>query len=220
MEEKEQSLFTSEVIDFARVGVDFATLMEQNHNASYPDFIDKMTKILPLLYIQTKLLPEYSYDSETDYAPVYVTEESYDNIRSSTEVLLGQNDTFLTTQHEDMQYSDTPIGCSIAECLADIYQQVGDLLGTIREQDEMLLPSAIGRCLFYFHQYWGQRLTAALGALHSLCCLQVFGDEEEDCQENHIHEHEHGCHDDNCSCHHDNEHKDDCGCEDHCHCNC
>lgn len=213
MKEKEQSLFTKEVIDFARVGVDYASIVEHAQEMQYHDFIDRMSKLLPLLYLQTKLLPPFGYDEDTDYAPVFVTEDSYDSVRSSVETLLAGNDTFLTTQHEGMKYSDTPIGASIAECLADVYQQVGDLLGTIREEDELVLPAAVGRCVFYFNEYWGRRLLSALGAIHALCCNPdsdpAYDPDSIDCDD--IHD----CSDE-CHCHHHDH--DDCECGGTCHC--
>ena len=79
-----------------------------------------------------------------------------------------------------MQYSDTPVGASIGECLADVYQQVGNLLGVVRQSNDRAIPQAIGRCLTYFGEYWGNRLLAAAGALHELRYSEVYRTWEEE----------------------------------------
>lgn len=179
MDTSDQSIFGKEVIDFARVGVEFASLLENCLHGNKRDFVDRAVKILPLLYLHTQLLPAYDYDQETDYAPVFVGETMYDDVRNSVEQLLGEDNSFLTTLHQDMQYSDTPIGASLGECLADVYQQVVDLLGNIREAEEYTSIVAIGRAKFYFIDYWGERLLATLGPLHRLHC-SLLGDDTTD----------------------------------------
>ncbi|MDY6121582.1 MAG: DUF5063 domain-containing protein [Porphyromonas sp.] len=168
MNNPNQTVFGNETIEFARVGVEFASLMEKAKQLGKREFVDQSVKLLPLLYLRTHLLPSYEYDSQVDYAPTFVNEDMYDEVRIAVTKLLGEDDGFLTTLHQDMQYSDTPIGASLGECLADVYQQIVDLLGNIREAEEYNTSVAIGRARLYFFDYWGERLLAALGALHAL----------------------------------------------------
>lgn len=167
MKEKQDSYNTT-LIDFAQVGVELASLLEQASEILRHDFIDQSVKILPLLYIKARLLPKYDYDPTLDYAPEYISEESYDFVGQAVAAKLGEYDSFLTTMLSDMQYSDAPMSASISEYLADVYQQVGNLLGVLREEETSMLPTAIGRCRYYFAEYWGRHLLAALQALHEL----------------------------------------------------
>ncbi|OWR78109.1 DUF5063 domain-containing protein [Porphyromonas gingivalis] len=174
------SVYSPELIEFATVGVEFCALVEQAAALRTTDFIDKASKVLPLLYLKTALLPPYEYSEEVDFVEEYITEESYEQVRSAVESLLGSYDSFLDARHSDMQYSDTPVGASIGECLADVYQQVGNLLGVVRQSNDRAIPQAIGRCLTYFGEYWGNRLLAAAGALHELRYSEVYRTWEEE----------------------------------------
>ncbi|ERJ80966.1 hypothetical protein HMPREF1988_02159 [Porphyromonas gingivalis F0185] len=174
------SVYSPELIEFATVGVEFCALVEQAAAHRTTDFIDKASKVLPLLYLKTALLPPYEYSEEVDFVEEYITEESYEQVRSAVESLLGSYDSFLDARHSDMQYSDTPVGASIGECLADVYQQVGNLLGVVRQSNDRAIPQAIGRCLTYFGEYWGNRLLAAASALHELRYSEVYRTWEEE----------------------------------------
>lgn len=165
---KNHTLFSKEIIEFATVGVNFAATLEQARDLTAVEFVQHITKILPLLYVKTTLLPEYDYDVEEDYCQEYVTEDAYNFIFTRLSTLLGDYNTFLTSVHDDMQYSDTPIAANIAEYLSDVYQNVVNLLGVIREENELLIPAAVGKCRYYFQEYWGEHLLVALTALHRI----------------------------------------------------
>lgn len=160
------SLYTQEVLEFAAVGVRLAGLLEQSSDPS--TFIQQALQQLPQLYLSTLRLPDYLYDAELDYLEEYITEGAYEAVRQRVSELLGEGDAYLSTQSEQMQYSDTPIAAFVSEALADVYQQVGNLLGILRDENEEALPAAIGRCRHYFTEYWGRELLEALTALHQL----------------------------------------------------
>ena len=184
MESNEQvitSLYTKEVLEFAAVGVKFASLLEQASSLGERAFIQEAILVLPQLYLSTLRLPDYLYSPEEDYIEEFVTEETYEGVRLRVAELLGEKDSFLSCQAEEMQYSDTPLAAFVSEYLADVYQQTVNLLGILRDENEEALPAAIGRCLFHFHSYYGLHLLEALTALHRLHTqLQSSSDDEED----------------------------------------
>ena len=140
-----------------------------------------MILVLPQLYLSTLRLPDYLYSPEEDYIEEFVTEETYEGVRLRVAELLGEKDSFLSCQAEEMQYSDTPLATFVSEYLADVYQQTVNLLGILRDENEEALPAAIGRCLFHFHSYYGLHLLEALTALHRLHTqLLSSSDDEED----------------------------------------
>ncbi len=168
--EDNQSIYTPELIAFAQTGVEFASLLEQRGDKAV--FIHKLLKVLPRLYSLMLSLPSYFYNPEEDFIEEYITEESYEHIRGKLEALLGSDDLYLSTNHVDIEYSDTPIATSLSEQLSDIYQHVGNLLGIIRQENISALPAAIGRCRLYWQEHWGLALISALGALHQLYVAQ------------------------------------------------
>lgn len=160
------NIYSPELIDFTAVGVEFATLVETPTEAR--ELVLGLLQILPRLYLQTMRLPEYLYSPEEDYIEEYITEYGYERVRGALADVLGEQDTFLRLSAEDAQGEQTPTLSFISECLADVYQHVGNLLGIVKERNELALPAAIGRCLALFREYWGEQLLTAQMAIHRL----------------------------------------------------
>ena len=161
-------LFGKDTIDFVTVALEFCSFLERagGNKAEAKEVVDKCTKILPLLYLKTLLIPapqEDDWDLEES-----VTEEGYELLRGNLSEILGQNDTYLSAVSQDMKYSDTPIAATISEDLADIYQDLGNFLFVYREGIEQYMSNALAKCRFAFDAYWGGRLLNCLNALHPL----------------------------------------------------
>lgn len=172
------SLYTPELIAFAQTGVQIAGLLEQG--ASKGAYIKSLLELLPSLYGLMQKLPAYLYDPELDFLEEYINEASYERVRTKAESILGEDDMYLSCTTPDMQRSDSPIALHLSEQLADIYQHVGNLLGILRAENEVALPSAIGRCRLYWREHWGLALLSALSALHMLYAAESIEDDVED----------------------------------------
>jgi len=167
MEIEKNPIYDKNTLEFVTVALEFCTFVETTREKSLFDFVDKATKMLPLLYLKASLLPDI--EREDDAEPeMTVTEDMYESIRNQIAVLLGEKDTYLETFHPDMQYSDTPIAAFISENLADIYQDVGNFVSLFRQGFEEVMEAAIVLCRANFQEYWGQQLLNALKALHAV----------------------------------------------------
>ena len=164
------------------------------------EFNLNLVRILPLLYLKATLLPAEEID-EADDLEFYVTEEQYEYLRGAMSKLFGESDDYLEVFEADMAYSDTPLAASVSEGLADIYQDVRDLLEIYRLGNEELSQAAICRCRRNFVAYWGQKLVNVMRPLHAIC----FGEDTECDDECADHESHHHCDDDNCHCHHEDD---------------
>ncbi len=169
---EENILYQAQTLAFAKVGVDFLKLVEQEQDKK--TFILESLKLLPSLYTQIICLPEQEYFEGFDFVPEYVSEEGYERVQSRIKALLGKHDRFLTTLGQEEQYSDTPVVAYVSEGLADTYQNVGNLLGIIKDQNEEALPLAFGRCKLYLKEYFGRQMLSALSALHELYTSEDF----------------------------------------------
>lgn len=165
-EQKNNSLYTPQLIQFTAIGVKFATLLEREDDKN--KIIKQLVSVLPRLYHTMLILPNYFYSQEDYFLEEHVNEITYENIKTRIQGILGEDDLYLSAVSNEMQYSDTPIALHISEGLADIYQHVGNLLGIIKEQNEIALPAAIGRCRLYWQEHWGLALISVLSPLHSL----------------------------------------------------
>lgn len=167
MEKENNPIYNKNTIEFVAVALEFCSFLETTRQKSLFDFIDKITKILPLLYLKASLLPETEAGIEAE-PELAVTEDMYESVRNQLAALLGEYDTFLDTFHPDMQYSDAPIASFISENLADVYQDTGNLVALFREGNEEAMLEILARCEENFRTFWGIRLLNALKALHTL----------------------------------------------------
>ena len=96
----------------------------------------------------------------------YVDEDYYESVRRGVETLMGEDDTFLETFEEDMKYSDTPIAASVAESLADIFQDLFNFVSVVKDSEGAQTMEALGECKENFEAYWSQTLCNVLRALN------------------------------------------------------
>lgn len=160
------TVYNRDILEFAAAALEFCTWMEHEAVSGRTRFVKRATKLLPLLYLKTSLLPDMP--ESDDEGAHFITEETYDLLRTRIAGLLGEYDTFLDTFSPDMPYSDTPVAAFISENLADIYQALGNFVYLFRQGDENTMFQALSACTAAFRQYWGQSLLNALKALHAI----------------------------------------------------
>lgn len=167
MEKEENPIYAHGTLEFVTVALEYCSFVERAGDEGAAAFVDKATKILPLLYLKAALLPDVERD-ETCEPEMSVTEDMYEAVRTRIAALLEDKDSYLDTFHPDMAYSETPIAASISENLADVYQDAGNFVALFRTGNEEAMREAIGLCRENFQGYWGQQLLNALKALHCL----------------------------------------------------
>lgn len=180
---KESSpIYDRNTLEFVTVALEYCTFIEKTKEVALFDFIDKATKLLPLLYLKATLLPEVERDEDIE-PELTVTEDMYESVRENIAELLGEHDAYLETFHPDMQYSDAPIAAFISENLADVYQDTGNFVALFRQGNEEIMQEAIAICRTNFMEFWGQPLLNALKALHAVrynASLEPVQNEEEE----------------------------------------
>ena len=165
----DNTIYNPQTIDFVKTALAYCSLMETVEEAEGGSFIDKATKILPMLYLKALMLPELpSEDGDEPGAWLCVTENMYEAVRTKIAATLGEQDAYLETFHPDMPLSDTPVAAFISEDLADVYQDAGTLCSLFREGNSEVMLQAVTLCKSNFELYWGQKLLNALKALHAL----------------------------------------------------
>lgn len=160
-------VYSQGVIEFVTVVAETCRLLENASQISKTEFVNTLTKILPLLYLKTVLLekPQHLLDGFTE---LFVDEEDYNYVSSLIQNKLGADDTYLDSFRAEMQYSDTPVVSTISENLADIYQEIKNLAGNYQTGDTEVMNDAIADCLEAFREHWGQKTLSALQALHAI----------------------------------------------------
>lgn len=160
-------VYSKDSIEFVTVAVQYCAFLENIEDASETELTDKLTKLLPLLYLKALLVPETDTVNEDD-PEISVTEDDYHYIASKLNNVFLNNDTYLEVFLQDMKYSETPIAASISEDLADIYQDLKNFITIFERGITENMNDALYVCMENFKIYWGQKLVNVLRALHSL----------------------------------------------------
>ena len=191
-------IYAKNSVEFVTVGVEFCAFLERVEQLTQEEFASTAIKLLPLLYLKATLLPiDEENEDYLDAPEHFVTEDEYDYLRGDIERLMGENDAYLVVQSDDMKYSDLPLGASIAEDMADLYQAVKDCISAYRTENEDTMRAALTECREEFASYWGSKLLNALAALHRIYYnTSDLLDDEYECECGHHHGHDHH-HDEN-----------------------
>ena len=165
--EQDLNIKYSSLITYAK---NFCVCLENAREADEHEFVEEITGILPVIYVQMFDIDVTAFPETGmfDYMPQYVDEEYYDSIRRNLETLFGSDDTYLETFVEDMKYSDTPVAASIAENLADIFQDLYNFVCAVKESEGMQTATALVACKENFDNYWSQTLCNVMRPLNAL----------------------------------------------------
>ncbi len=152
----------------------YCALIEQSVEMEREEFVGALLGVLPRLYwefgeVPTSADDEVSLQEEEDevYAD-YLDEDHYEEVRRTLAAVMGEHDTYLETFEEDMKYSDTPIGASISEGLADIYQALYNFVSVVKDTEGEGLGGAYRMCREQFESYWAQTLCNVMRPLNAL----------------------------------------------------
>ena len=130
-------IYAKNSVEFVTVGVEFCAFLERVQELTQEEFASTSIKLLPLLYLKATLLPiDDENEDYLDSPEHFVTEDDYEFLRENIGRLMGENDAYLVVQSDEMKYSDLPLGASIAEDMADIYQAVKDCIAAYRTENE------------------------------------------------------------------------------------
>ncbi len=166
MESDDKYVYTQPVLDFVRVGTEYCKYLEQCQSAELADFVRVMRGLLPMVYLKATLLGEVP--DAPGWTEPRLTEADYDYIRGNVAAVLADKDDFLDVFVEDFKYSEHPVLCTVSENLADVYQQLRELVESFRSGDVESMEASLSETMTEFRLQWGQKLLNALRALHDV----------------------------------------------------
>lgn len=157
---------TSAAIALAGLAVEYCRLATDCGNMSQRELLRGVLRYLPRFYVTISELAPYGEGPDSDIDPtgaIYdtVSEDQYEAVRTDLEHALGQHDMYLDTPADQMQYSDTPVAVSLAEKLADIYQNVADYAATVAQSDPALLPDIAADIRSRFAEFLSDTICSA-----------------------------------------------------------
>lgn len=167
--------YSKNVIEFITVANEFCSFLDRADELDSATFLSRLQKILPLLYLKASLLPEFDFEPDEELEK-YVTEVEYNLIQKKILEHTGAYDDYQEVFVPGMQFSESPLTASIAENVADIYQDTKDTVMSFRTLDESVIEQALWECRQNFVQIWGQKLVNCLRAIHSLVYNENFAE--------------------------------------------
>lgn len=148
---------------------EFCFAVENVGDTAPADFVANMVRLLPRIYISASdLKPSMLLSEEEAYIESYLDEDYYESVCRQIEMLLGPDDVYLEVFEEDMKYSDTPIGMSVAEGIADIFQVLYNFIVMVKDAPEEAVNAALVAVKDDFDSYWSQRVCNLMRPLNHL----------------------------------------------------
>lgn len=166
----ENTALNNNSLAFIALCNEYCVAIENARESERDDFIASMLRLLPRLYISAS---DLKVDSVDDYAgdtylDSVLDEDYYEAVRRGIENLMGADDVYLEVFEENMKYSDTPIGASVAESLADIFQVLYNFIETVKEAPTELIGQSLIAVKEEFENYWSRILCNVLRAVNHI----------------------------------------------------
>lgn len=175
-------VYSTEVLEFVAVANEFCKFTENSDKLSKKGIIHGLHKYLALLYTKASFLPEFTSVLEESNEK-YVTEDMWQGIEQIFLKKLGKHDAYLEIYHPDYQTMEENVRASIAENVADIYQDIKDFVTLFRVGVDEIMNEALWECQQNFKQYWGQKLLNTLRIIHMILYSNEELSDEDDQQD-------------------------------------
>ncbi len=160
-------IYKDTTIAFVTAAAQTCLLIEKSNEYACDDWREQLLRLLPVLYLRTRLLDKE--ETLSDEEPQrFVTEEDYNYVLAGMRNLLGQDDAYLDVFVDQGIYTDEVQTAYISEGLADLYQELKDMAAAFQTGEEEIMHDAVVLCREAFDNHWGQKVLAVLRALHAI----------------------------------------------------
>ena len=175
-----QVVYSKNVVEFVTVANEYCASVENVSSYSPQENLQKLQKLLPLLYLKVSVLPKIEILLEEELEK-YVTELDYNVLHQKWLQLLNENDGFYEVFDPGIQFGQETVTASVSENLLDIYQSLKDFLIAYSIGNEEVMNDSLAECLFHFEQSWGQQLVNVMRAIHMLVYSDIdFGESKQE----------------------------------------
>lgn len=154
------------IIEMATVANEFCYYLDTAEEKSKNGILEFIHRILPLLYLKGTLLP----DIEPEYPEAserFVTQENWETVFTILRDKFGKDDEFWLIDPQYINETE-PLKASIAENLADIYQDMKDFIMLFQKNTYAARENAIADCKTLFGTHWGYKIGNILTRVHHL----------------------------------------------------
>lgn len=167
-----QIVYSKNVVEFVTVASEYCSSIENVAKISAEANLQKMQKLIPLLYLKAAMLPktERLLDEELEK---YISELDYNVLHQKWLQLLNEYDSFYEVFDPSIQFGQETVTASISENLLDIYQDLKNFLISYSIGNEEVMNDALVESIEHFEDFWGQQLVNVFRAIHMLVYSNV-----------------------------------------------
>jgi hypothetical protein len=163
MEEPQKEIvFSRKVIDMLTVANEFCIFIEETAKYDKAQILTYLERVLPLLYLKGSLLPDVVVGDESANVR-FVTEEQWGVIYNDLKAKFGKDDDFIMNESPE---ADDCSKMSLAELVADLYQDMKDFVQLYQRNTMAARENAIFYIKLYFENHWGYRALQSMIAIH------------------------------------------------------
>jgi hypothetical protein len=166
MDKNRDPVYSHNVVEFVAVANEFCKYAEHASELKEGEMLKILQRLLPFLYIKATFLPPFEPFFE-DGNEKFVTEADWIRIHGAFKKQFGTADDYLEVFDERFDNSVTPVLSSLAENMADIYQDIKDFLLLYQTGTREVMNDALWECKMNFENIWGQKLVNSLRAIHN-----------------------------------------------------
>lgn len=161
-------VYQKDVVEFVTVSNELCKLLEQSANYKRSEYIDRLQKLIPLLYLKTAVLKVSETPSEDEWIEKFVQEADWNYVKTLVAERLSEMDVFVDLLLPLQNVEDEATSMSISECLTDTYQDLKDFTTLYQIASPEAIYAALWEVTDNFKHVWGPRLLASVQILHNL----------------------------------------------------
>jgi len=165
MDSKADPVFSRNVVEFVAASNEFCKYAEHASEVKGGELLRILQRLLPFLYLKASLLPVFEPFFEEGNEK-FVTETDWNRINGAFKKQFGTADDYLEVFDEKLNESENPVPASLAENMADIYQDIKNFLLLYQTGTKEVMNDALWECKMNFENIWGQKLVNAMRAIH------------------------------------------------------
>jgi hypothetical protein len=158
--------YSKNIIEVITIANEFCLFLDEIDKYEKQFICLYLQKILPLLYLKGALLPDVEVSAE-EANDRFVTQEQWETVYTALKEKLGKDDSFLFIDYLTKP-DENPNKGSIAEFMADIYQDLKDFLLLYQKNTVASRENAVHSCKVLFEEHWGEKLINTHKAIHML----------------------------------------------------
>ncbi len=160
-------VYEKNVVEFVAVANEYCKLLELEEFESLSSFVDKLHKMVPLLYLKATVLPGLDSTYE-ELNETFVEENDYNALFNKLIDKFGDHDFYEEIYDPLRQENDELINLLVSEGLADIYQDIKNFLLLYEVSTYEVMYEAIWEIKQSFELSWGQKLVNLQRVFHDL----------------------------------------------------